>query len=166
MRIAVLSALLFVAIPAGAQACGEGKFTLELYGALGSPKEELTYRIYSINKDQWSRSRTSAFGKRLEHNLYNGSMITSTQAYELMDTTSAKAKDELRRCLKHSRKKVSGTTEDCRLTFNTWEMYSVPYILELKSKKTHAYIVACLFGACNRTSFVLWNARPQIVRRE
>ncbi len=150
-----------------AQACGEGEFRIEFFTKNGLELEPIKYKIYPTSAAKLAPFyANSAYGERLSLNLYHGTLINPTHAVQMIDSVGEEGLKDLKRYGKESKRKTEGVVRNGEITFHTWETYSKPYILKLWSKQKVIYVYATVFGGCNRTSFVLWNERPQIVRRD
>lgn len=149
-----------------AQACGQGLFFFEIYTLDGEKENDINYEVFPINKDSLKSIYREEILDQFNYNAYNGTIIQSEEAIRIIDTTEIGRK-ELNQVIKlnmHKNDRVtSGKFKNGQILFHTYETYRPLFLLKVSSKNKEVYILANVYGGCDRTSIIIWNDRPQIV---
>lgn len=133
------------------QACGGGKFVFEFYT---KNDNELSYEIAEVEiKDE----------KLLFENLNNGVVIDSSKLKKIHEYKFNK--DKLPKFVSQS---ISSDNriKNNELVFSTLELYNKIYLLTVCNKKNKIYILANLFGGCNRKNIVIMADKPKLISIE
>lgn len=152
-----------------AQACGQGVFSLEIYTPNGEKELDISYEIFALNRDSLEAlfSQESIFDKII-YSSYYGYVIQSKYALRIINSTESGQKklDNIFnfRLLKDNQQ--VGEIVNGHVQFNTIETVNNLLLLKLYSNNKEVYVIANLFGGCDRTSVLLWNERPQIVLKQ
>lgn len=142
--------------PAKAQVCGGGVFTFEFYTLNGEKIKNINYEIFPVNKEN-----VYNIDSNLVYDLYRGTIINSEYVDRLINPAAEAALDKVL-AIRGNKKK--GVVKYGTIKFNTTELGYFACLLKLSSNKKDVYIVANLTGGCNRTTTILWNENPRIVR--
>jgi len=133
------------------QACGGGKFVFEFYT---KGDNELSYEIAEVEIND---------EKLLFENLNNGVAIDSSKLKNLHEYKFNKEK--LPKFLSQS---ISSDNKikNNELVFSTLKLYNKIYLLTVWNKKNKIYILANLFGGCNRKNIVIMADKPKLISIE
>lgn len=156
--------LVFQSNYSSAQACGNGEFDLELYSLNGVEIEDVSYEIYAINSDSLESIYGSVWVRGFNWQI--GKVISSQYAVRLRDTTTKLYTNELDKMLGLTESQSTGDFTNGAVKFRTYETHSTLYLLKLHSDVKEVWVIVAVLGGCDRTAFVLWNDRPQIIGRE
>ena len=144
--------------PVFSQACGEGEFNFEFYVLNGEKIENLQFEVFPVNDEAFKAVFTQYQQDVFWANLYHGSIIETEFAEKIV---SIEKDSNLNGLLTQSDLDNSGTIKGGTLWFHTYETYSTQYLLKITYDDKTTYILANLFGGCDRTSKVLFSWRPK-----
>jgi hypothetical protein len=144
------------------QACGEGELYFEFYVLNGEKIENLQYEVISVSEEAIEKVFTKYQFDVLHANMYFGSVINEEDAEKIISLQKDTNLDGL---LTNSELDNSGTISGGIITFMTFETLNSRYLLKITYDTKTVYILANLFGGCDRTSKVLfsWRNKPIIV---
>lgn len=153
MKKCIVVILLLMMVNSYSQACGSGIFKIKFY-VLNEQKQKLTYEIIDLDED----SLKDFMIENMNLSIYNGLIINS----ELINKFNFKKpkSDELpyKNTLKRKGNVFKGILE-----FKTKELSSTISLIKIKANQNVFYILANIFGGCNRTTKILLQEIPIIV---
>ncbi|OXA93480.1 hypothetical protein [Flavobacterium hercynium] len=150
MKKIFLIILLFIIVKSYSQACGSGIFKIEFY-VVNEEKEKLTYEVIDLNDDNLNVLMSD---NKIE-SIYNGIIINTELINELNLSKSTSEQLPFKNILERR-----GTISKGKLEFKTRELSNKISLLKIKTNKYVFYIMANLFGGCNRTTFVILGEKP------
>lgn len=158
--------LLFSSYSVFAQACGQAVYTIEFYTPNGDKEQEFEYEVIPINLDSLNEIYSLyGFSNKFEYDPYIGTLIEERFTDKLIDYETQEVQEGFEKILSISANEVHGKTKKAMIVFQTYETWYMPVLIKVTSGKKKLYIVANPFGGCEREAIVLWNDRPQIVRK-
>lgn len=161
MKLKIIALLIFVTSVSYSQRCGGGTFLFEFYILNGQKQEQLQYEIFEFDlskvdngNDKIREETYASFVRDYE----NGIIIN----YKIGDEIGDKS-DKLVNFLTKKKVNKKGNIDNGVLQFKTIETYNKPYILKISNSKITFFIVANIFGGCNRTTKIILKQIPEIV---
>lgn len=132
------------------QACGSGIFRFEFY-TINGEKVKLDYEVIELNDENL---KTIMLKSKIE-SIYNAAIVDS----KIIDSVNFNkiTKDELPFQNKVKRK---GNVLNGILEFRTKELANIPCLLKIKTDKYIFYLMANLFGGCNRKNIITLGKQP------
>lgn len=163
-----------------AQLCGSGTFTFKFYVLNNAATTTLHYEIlsatpqtiseiiagdtldfYTTDKDKL----LTEYSPELYNHTYFGEIINRQAVEKILNKTVAPPFDTSGFQRLHLKKiAINGTIKKGILQFPTAELFSRPYLLKVTDGKKHIYILANLFGGCNRTAQLIWDDAPRMIK--
>jgi len=144
------------------QACGSGEFNFEFYILNEEKIENLNFEVLPVSEDAIGEVFTKYQQDVFHANMYFGSVVKSEDAEKIISLEKDANLDGL---LTNSELDNSGRIIRGIITFSTFETLNSRYLLKITYDDKTVYILANLFGGCDRTSKVLfsWRQAPIIV---
>ncbi|NDV68353.1 hypothetical protein [Dysgonomonas sp. 25] len=163
IRFVLLFALLSFFVPeAYSQACGGGTFTFCFYMPQGTNVDEMTYNVYRLNSEKEIDEFRFAYVDR-QLDLERGSVIDNSIIDKFLKEHPDVAEFYLYKnpdpdgfpYLKGRDPAASQVVRDGKLEFMTIETGYTPCILKVNYGASYFYVVANLYGGCNRTTEIV-----------
>ena len=163
MRKYLILLIIFTTSISYSQRCGGGTFIFEFYTLNGEKQENLYYEILNFDSDSLkthnkndkiNQATYASFVRDYE----NGIIINSNMVNEIDEKN-----EDLVKSLNKRKVDKKGVIDSGVMKFKTVETYNKPYVLKITNSKITFYILANIFGGCNRTTKVLLQDIPKIV---
>lgn len=135
------------------QACGGGLFKLEFY-SLNGTNLDLTYEILEIDEESYPYTYATFDEKKF----YNGLIVNMSVIKKIKTNENSVFFTNYLDGIDREGEIIQG-----RLTFPTTETYSKLYVLKVISKKQCFFIIADLFGGCNRKTKILLEDEEAVI---
>lgn len=149
-----------------AQACGQAVYSIELYTLNGDKEEDFEYEVIPINLDSL-KVLYSLYGysDTFEYDTYIGTIIEERFTDKLIDYETPEVQESFEKILSISENKTQGKAKHAMIVFQTYETWYMPVLIKITYGKKTLFVLANPFGGCEREAIVLWNDRPQIIRK-
>lgn len=145
------------------QRCGGGTFIFEFYVLNEKKIENLRYEILNFDSeslkafDDIAKINQPKYASFVRD--YEGGIILNSN----MIIENDKRNEDLIRYLTKRKIDKKGIIYNGLIKFQTSENYNKPYILKIINNQITFYILANLFGGCDRTTKILLQDIPRIV---
>lgn len=131
------------------QACGGGKFEIDFYTKSADNLQYKITEVKTVNKEF------------LSGDISEGTIITKNQLKEVVQSEFDKSK--LPKFISES-VIDQDIIENNELSFNTLELYNKLFLLKVWSTENEVYILANLFGGCDRKiAVIMISENPQLI---